>query len=199
MDTLAMSKEMDRPSRGPLPARTNRELLMAYRRGDRTSAELLVDRTYQAVYAAAFKLCRDPSRADDLTQETYRKAWQSLDRFEGRCKVSTWLYRIAYTTFLNSVRSSGREAPLEDALIEVEAASDPDPEQRAGESVSARATRQAVLSLSPELRDTVAARFWGDIPVSEIARDAGVTPVAIRKRLKKAFALLADALEENPS
>ena len=47
-----------------------------------------------------------------------------------------------------------------------------------------------------ELRATVAARFWGDLPVSEIARQAGITPVAVRKRLKKAFALLADVLEE---
>lgn len=178
------------------PGRSNRVLLAAYQQGDRSSAELLVERTYEAVYAAAFKMCGDPARADDLTQETYRKAWQSLGRFEGRSKVSTWLYRIAYTTFLNSLRAEGRESPLSDEAAEFIPTSEPSPEQETRALSRAEVTRRAVLGLPAELRATVAARFWGDLPVSEIARQAGITPVAVRKRLKKAFALLADVLEE---
>jgi DNA-directed RNA polymerase specialized sigma24 family protein len=57
--------------------------------------------------------------------------------------------------------------------------------------------RRAVLALPEELRYTVTAVFWGDLPVKEIARQEGITPVGIRKRLKKAFRLLALALEED--
>lgn len=195
MDTLPMPHANEMVGAAPT-SRSNRQLLAAYRRGDRASAELLVERTYRAVYAAAFKLCGDPGRADDLTQETYRKAWQSLDRFRGRSKVSTWLYRIAYTTFLNSTRSAGREQPLGEEAVAGILAPEPSPEERTGSTDREAATRTAVLALPPHLQATVAAHFWGDLPVSEIARDAGVTPVAIRKRLKKALALLADALEE---
>ena len=172
-------------------------MLAAYRRGDRASAELLVERTYGVVYASAFKLCGDAAQADDLTQETYRKAWQSLDRFEGRCKVSTWLYRITYTTFLNSIRSLGREAPLSEEVIERTASGDPSAEDVLHLSGRSEVTREAVLALPETLRATVTARYWAGLPVSEIAREEGVTPVAIRKRLKKALALLAQVLEEN--
>ena len=59
------------------------------------------------------------------------------------------------------------------------------------------ATRLWPLALPEELRYTVTAVFWGDLPVKEIARQEGITPVGIRKRLKKAFRLLALALEED--
>jgi len=177
-------------------ARSDRMLLAAYRQGDRASAELLVERTYEAVYAAAFKLCGDPATASDLTQEAYRKAWQSLHRFEGRSKVSTWLYRIVYTTFLNSTRTEGRETPLDDELARKVPSAARTPEELSGAAARAAATRQAVLRLPPDLKATVAAHFWGELPIAEIARDAGITPVAVRKRLKKALALLAAALEE---
>ena len=58
-------------------------------------------------------------------------------------------------------------------------------------------TSGAVFPLGIEdLRFTVTAIFWGDLPVKEIARHEGVTTVAIRKRLKRALGRLALALEE---
>jgi RNA polymerase sigma-70 factor (ECF subfamily) len=195
MDTMMAKAHSDRP-RVVRDARSDRALLAAYRQGDRESAELLVERTYPAVYATAFKLCGEPGRARDLTQETYRKAWQTLHRFEGRCEVSTWLYRIVYTTFLNSTRGQGRERPLDDEWALSVPAGGRSPEERSEAARLAAATRRAVLGLPPDLRDTVTAHYWAEIPVREIAREAGITPVAVRKRLKKALTLLGGALEE---
>ena len=74
---------------------------------------------------------------------------------------------------------------------------------RALRQVGARVTgigEAPIQALPDELRFTVAARFWRGLPVREIARLEGVTGAAIRKRLKKALALLADELtEEVPS
>jgi RNA polymerase sigma factor (sigma-70 family) len=56
--------------------------------------------------------------------------------------------------------------------------------------------RKAVLGLPEELRFTVAARYWAETPVAEIARAEGISEVAIRKRLKRAYRLLAVVLEE---
>jgi RNA polymerase sigma-70 factor (ECF subfamily) len=180
-------------------------LLAAVAGGDRRAAERLVEGTYRPIYAL---LCRltggDVETAADLTQETYRKAWASLARFAGGSKLSTWLFRIAYTTFLNHVRRPHRVVAVDD-LDESPAAargagSDPAPapdeallRAREGERL-----RRAVLALPEELRDTVAARFWGELPVAEIARQQGVTAAAIRKRLRKATAILAQTLGGTP-
>jgi RNA polymerase sigma-70 factor (ECF subfamily) len=171
-------------------------LLTALAAGDREAAERLVERTYRGVFALLRRLCGDPDLAADLTQETYRKAWDSLSGFDGRAQFSTWLCRIAYNTFLNHLRRPRRMVPLE----EKHQAAVADPAPAADETVdrldAGGRLRRAVLALPEDLRFTVTALFWGDLPVKEVAEQEGVTPVAIRKRLKKALQLLARTLEE---
>jgi RNA polymerase sigma-70 factor (ECF subfamily) len=165
--------------------------------GDRAAAERLVEDSYSQVFAG---LCRltggDEDLAADLTQETYRKAWQALSGFDGRSAFTTWLYRISYNTFLNHLRRPRPLHPLDEAHLDALADDEPSPRQRASASEEAARLRRAVLTLPDELRFTVSARFWGELSVREIARLEGITGVAIRKRLKKAFALLRRTLEE---
>lgn len=170
-------------------------LLLAVKRGDRRAAEELVKRTYRPLFASLAKLCGgNADRAADLTQETYRKAWEAIGGFDGRSKLGTWLYRIGYNTFLNQVRSPHRLVPLEAAPAAADVDPDPPAEDLASRREEARRLRRAVLGLSEELRYAVTAYFWADVPVREIARQEGVTTVAIRKRLRKAFAELGGAL-----
>jgi RNA polymerase sigma-70 factor (ECF subfamily) len=173
-------------------------LLQALAAGDRRAAERLVEQTYRGVYALLRRLSGDPDLAADLTQETYRKAWDALSGFDGRSQFSTWLYRIAYTTFLNHLRRPRLLVPMEDEREAAIPDPDPPPDESAGQAVAGDRLRRAVLALPDDLRYTVTALYWGDQPVKEVARHEGVTPVAIRKRLKRALAALALALEEEP-
>jgi RNA polymerase sigma-70 factor (ECF subfamily) len=176
-----------------------RRLLNAIRSGDRMAAEELVERTYSAVYASLYRLCGDGDKAADLTQETYRKAWEALAGFDGRSQFFTWLYRIAYTTFLNSIRRPRRMVSLD----EPEAPEMPDERPGADDVLShseeAEHLRAAVLTLPEDLRFTVTAHFWGGLSVKEIAKIEDITTVAIRKRLHKAFGLLESSLDEERS
>ncbi|MDP9360404.1 MAG: sigma-70 family RNA polymerase sigma factor [Acidobacteriota bacterium] len=169
-------------------------LLAAIRGGDRSAAEELVDRTYPSVFASLFRLCGDRELAADLTQETYRKAWEALPGFDGRSQFFTWLYRIGYTTFLNHVR----RRRLMKSLDEEDAPEMPDRAPSAEEVLSdaeeGERLRSAVLLLPEDLRFTVTAHFWGGLAVKEIAAIEKITTVAIRKRLHKVFTLLEEAL-----
>lgn len=185
--------------------------LAALRRGgggERAAAEALCSATYRRTYRALVRLTGgDGELAADLTQEAYRKAWAALPGFDGRSRFSTWLFRIAYTTFLNHARRPRVVVPLGGGGGEAEA-SEPgieavaDPAPPADQAIAERGTRdrlrRAVLALPEDLRFTVTARFWGELPVREIARQEGVTGAAVRKRLKKAMLLLAAHLEEEP-
>lgn len=181
-------------------AAEERALTRALARGDRSAAEGLVELTYRRIYGALLRLAGgDAELAADLTQETYRKAWAALDGFDGRARFSTWLYRIAYTTFLNHVRKPRRLLPLESEDGEPpRQIEDPSPgaQELLARSGEAAALRRAVLGLPDDLRFTVTARYWQGLPVKEIARGEGITTVAVRKRLKRAFRVLALALEE---
>jgi RNA polymerase sigma-70 factor (ECF subfamily) len=182
----------------PPPERDEGALLEALREGDLAAAAGLVDATYGRIHAALFRLCGDRDLAADLTQETYRKAWQSLADFAGRARFSTWLFRIAYTTFLNHVRRPMRLVPLAD--LDPTALADPAPggEEEMAALEEHRRLRQAVLALDDPLRFAVTARYWAELPSHEIARLEGVSGAAIRKRLARALERLEVALQEAP-
>jgi RNA polymerase sigma-70 factor (ECF subfamily) len=177
------------------PQADEAELVRLLREGDRSAAEELVTITYQTIYASLFRLCGgDGDLAADLTQESYRRAWAALPQFRGGSRFSTWLYRIAYTTFLNHVRRPRRVVSLdEEAAVEVRDVR-PDAEELLSGSEQAGALRRAVLALPEDLRFTVTAHFWGELEVREIAELENVTGAAIRKRLHKAFDMLGVTL-----
>lgn len=210
------SPSSSRPStRRPADGREEKRLLAALRRSEaegdeRRAAERLVETTWRRTYAALFRLTGgDGELAADLTQDAYRKAWDALPQFDGRARFSTWLYRIAYTTFLNHARRPRRVVPLSERVAddpEAEApprdAGLPDPGPLPDEALGAARDRdrlrRAVLALPEDLRFTVTARYWGELTAREIARQEGVGAAAVRKRLRKALPLLAAALENDP-
>jgi RNA polymerase sigma factor (sigma-70 family) len=173
-----------------------RRLLEAIRAGDRAAAEEMVERTYSAVFASLFRLCGDSDKAADLTQETYQKAWAALPGFDGRSQLFTWLYRIAYTTFLNAIRRPRRMTSLDEPESFDVRDEAPSVDDVIADRERAEQLRNAVLSLPEDLRFTVTAHFWGGLAVKEIAQIENITTVAIRKRLHKAFSILETNLDE---
>ncbi|HET7711689.1 MAG TPA: sigma-70 family RNA polymerase sigma factor [Thermoanaerobaculia bacterium] len=190
------------PAAAPAPARAapdwgeEEQLLESIRAGDRAAAEELVDRSYAAVFASLFRMCGDQDLAADLTQETYQKAWAALPRFDGRSQIFTWLYRIAYTTFLNHVRRPRRISSLEETEDREFIDRGPAADDVLQEKEAAERLRAAVLKLPDDLRFTVTAHFWGGLTIREIAKLEEITTVAIRKRLHRAFGLLETLMYE---
>jgi RNA polymerase sigma-70 factor (ECF subfamily) len=157
----------------------------------------LVASTYRQVYRTLYGLCRgDAELAADLTQEVYRKAWQALPSFEGRSEASTWLFRIATTTFLQHVRRPRLFHPLDETGSGAMADPTPDAAARLMEGEREERVRRALLALPDELRFAVTARYWGDLPIAEIARLEDLTPMGMRLRLRRAMAALRRALAE---
>lgn len=78
---------------------------------DRNAFEQLVRRHQGMVRAQLRRLLHgDAAGADDLAQETFLLAWRKLDQFRGDARFSTWLYRIAYSCFLQAHREQPRLA-----------------------------------------------------------------------------------------
>src|SRR6478672_2893733 len=82
------------------------------RGGDREAFGRLVRRHQRRVYAAALHILGNHSDADDVTQETFVRAYRGLASFDGRADFFTWLYRITVNTALNAMRSGKRGAAL---------------------------------------------------------------------------------------
>lgn len=76
---------------------------------DRRAFEHLMQRHQGMVRAQLRRLLHgDQAMADDLAQEAFLLAWRKLHQFRGEARFSTWLYRIAYTCFLQAHRKTSR-------------------------------------------------------------------------------------------
>ena len=69
-----------------------------------TDFQEIYDLYFRDVYRFALSLCRNDAIAEEITQETFFKALQKLDSFDGKCKVSVWLCQIAKNTYISMCR-----------------------------------------------------------------------------------------------
>ena len=83
-----------------------------------TFADLAMD-LMPSLYAAALRMTRNPSDAEDLVQETYLRAYRGFGGFEEGTNLKAWLYRILTNTYINAYRAKKRR-PDETDLDEVE-------------------------------------------------------------------------------
>jgi RNA polymerase sigma-70 factor (ECF subfamily) len=79
---------------------------------DEDAFRILVEMHQSKVYHLLLGMVRDEDQAQELTQETFVKAWKGLLSFRGDSTVWTWLYRIAYHTALDYLRKKKRQADL---------------------------------------------------------------------------------------
>jgi RNA polymerase sigma-70 factor, ECF subfamily len=156
------------------------ELALRARTGDRDAQTALVRVTQAEVWRFTAALV-DPGSADDLTQETYLRAFPALVGFEGRSSVRTWLLGIARRTCADHVRAVVRRRRL-DARLAAQGLTDPP-----GPDPSARLAAADLLRRLPEERRTafVLTQVLG-LSYAEAAEVEEVPVGTIRSRVARA-------------
>mgnify|MGYP006281052319 CR=1 FL=1 len=100
-----------RPVRdNPDTAEPDQALLRAVADGDRMAFRRLHDRYYTRCYRLAFRLVQRPDRASEVANDTMLAVWRGAATFEGRAKISTWIFGIVYRQSLKTKRFFRREA-----------------------------------------------------------------------------------------
>ncbi|MCM4165887.1 RNA polymerase [Arenibacter sp. A80] len=80
--------------------------------GDTNSFSLLVDRYRDMVFILALRMLKNREEAEEVAQDSFVKAFQSLNKFRGDSKFSTWIYRIAYNTCLDRLKKYKKDFHL---------------------------------------------------------------------------------------
>jgi RNA polymerase sigma-70 factor (ECF subfamily) len=149
----------------------------------------------QMVYRVALRIVRTHEEADEVTQETFVRAWRALPGFRGEARVSTWLVRIAIHAARE--RRSTRAVPLDGAERIVDPAEGP---EAAWERRTDRARlRIAVRTLPPRQREVVALKVFSDMTYEEVAKTLDLTVGAVKAHLHQAVANLRKRLAEDVS
>ena len=133
------------------------------------------DEVYRAcfpeIYRFALALCRDPSLAEELTQETFFKALKSIDSFSGNCSLTTWLCQIAKNEYFSYRRKrSGQTDELPFELPSGE-----DIEQRFADRETALAVHEALHRLREPYKEVFSLRTFAELPFAQIGLLFGKT------------------------
>lgn len=183
-------------------------LLAGLRVGDDQAYEQMVRAFGGRMHAVAMRILRNEEDARDAVQTAYLSAFRSLDRFEGGCRLSTWLHRIVVNAALMKLRSRRRRPeesiePLLPTYLDdghhTEQFSKGDlPADRLLVLEETRVVVRACINQLPDrYRAILLMRDIEDVSTGEVASMLGVTPNAVKIRLHRARQALGTLLRRH--
>jgi RNA polymerase sigma-70 factor (ECF subfamily) len=171
-------------------------LVARIRAGDRDACEELVHREYAAVYRFLLQLTSDSHAAADLTQETFRAAWQKLPQFNEHSSIASWLHRIAYNQFIDFYRRQRRERQLQGQMQTESCACDESlPWNAAAAGDSARYLLDAVERLPDNQRTLIILHYFEGLSLRETAEVVGEAIGTVKWRVHAALRTLRTLID----
>jgi RNA polymerase sigma factor (sigma-70 family) len=172
------------------------ELVLA---DDQDAFTVLVERYKDAVQNLAYRMLSNAAEAEDVTQETFVRAYTQLATYKPAHKFSTWLLSIASHLAIDQLRRRRFLAlPLEDVpFLDWIADVGTSPEQSALEGEQQDEVQTYLQRLPGKYRAVIVLRYWYDFSYEEIARTLDLTPALVKARLHRARELLARYMKQN--
>jgi RNA polymerase sigma-70 factor (ECF subfamily) len=178
-------------------------LVAQAREGDASAFGELVRRYEGKIFRLAQHVTQNREDAEDVLQETFMKAYEHLDQFQGNSKFYTWIVRIAVNQALMKLRRRKTDKSVsldetidtgEDTMVREIAAWDEDPEERFSREELGEILDTAVQSLEPPYRSVFVLRDVDELSTEETAEALGLSVPAVKSRLLRARLQLREKL-----
>ena len=167
------------------------ELLERFAQGDMNAFEELFRQFQRDVYGWTVRIVRDTGTAEDLTVDTFLRAYRARARFDPQRSFGAWLRRIATNLALDHLKRSRRETPLDDSFPAAAPDNNPGVQRERRERID-----RAFRKLSPKLRLVAMLALVEDVPYREIAEALGIPDATVRVRVFRATQSLRESLKE---
>jgi RNA polymerase sigma-70 factor (ECF subfamily) len=183
----------------PVAKSDEAQLVERSQAGDRLAFEQLVRRHADRLYAIVLRFVADAHEAEEVTQETFLRAWRSIGTFERRSQFFTWLYRIGIN---EAKRRAEREPPvgtvssIEDAPIEDAPDWSEAPDFRAEQGQLRSVLEEAVRALPIEYRAPLILRDVEGLSTHEAAEVMELGEAAFKSRLHRARLAVRRAVDQ---
>jgi RNA polymerase sigma-70 factor (ECF subfamily) len=181
---------------------TDVELVRGALDGAESAFHEIVLRYQRPIYGLIVRMVKDPSRAEELAQDTFVKAFRALHTYDVQRKFSAWLLTIAHHVAIDELRRGALPTePLEENTDDGERTRefvDPSaatPAVLAERAELAATLQEAIGRLRPEYREVVTLRFERELDYGEIAEITGLPMGTVKSSLHRARRELAQHLE----
>lgn len=170
-------------------------------KGDTSAYEKLVDKYKHMVFTLALKLMGNREDAEEVTQDTFFKVYQSLSTFKGDSKFSTWLYKIAYRKGLDYLKKRKSYSKTDSLDLENAAIISLKTEVWNGLEIEERKRniKMAIGQMDGEDGILITLFYFEDLSLQEISDildlEANTVKVRLYRARKKLGAILRDVLE----
>ena len=183
----------------------DQQLVERAQRGDKQAFDLLVVKYQRKLARLLSQFIRDAAEVEDVTQETFIKAYRSLSSFRGDSAFYTWLYRIGINAAKNFLVAQKRRASTTTNEFDIEVAENFEegsqlrelntPENELMSKQIAQTVHQALQALPEELRSAITLREIEGLSYEEIASIMSCPTGTVRSRIFRAREAIADKLQ----
>jgi RNA polymerase sigma-70 factor (ECF subfamily) len=174
------------------------QLIARAQRGDMAAFETLANTHTPYVYNLALRVARDPHEAEDLTQETWLRAWRGLPAYRADAKFTTWLYRIVTNLFYNRLprlKQELTELDPEDTTLHLPDEHLPPEANLLSKELKAH-LHQAIQNLPTHYQLLITLRHLQDLSYTDIAQVTGMPLGTVKTGIFRARQMLKTTLEE---
>ncbi len=185
---IATSPETMSPTMSPTAAEPDVRLAAS---GDRHAFERLYRDNLNRVYAVCVRMCGDRTRAEELAQDAFVRAWERLPQFRGESAFSTWLHRLTVNVVLEAQRSERRNRARTESD---EVLDEAPPIMRREHHAEKMDLAVAIAALPPGARAVFALHDVEGYKHEEIAEMLDITAGGSKAQLHRARRLLREAL-----
>lgn len=169
------------------------KIVLTCQKGDRKALESLVTQLEKPVYNAAYRMLGDADEAADVTQTTFLKVFENINRFDPSRRLFSWVYRIALNESIDQLKRRSRTQPLEGS-----ARSEGDTPQDSAQASQLRDEVQATLmELNEDQRAVITLRYFSDFSYADIAAILRVPQRTVKSRLYEARRQMRDRLHRH--
>ncbi len=151
---------------------------------------------FRRIYAFLYKLTSDSDISEEMTQETFYRAFVGFHKYDGSCEMFTWLAAIAKNVFFKYLRKQ-KLTSLNIALLIEPQSEQSSPEELLEQKFLASYVNECVSRLPQKYRDVVFLRIYAELPFSQIADILGITENSAKVVYYRAKNLLRKDLFEN--
>ncbi len=183
-------------------AKNDFNLVVRARKGEQKAYADLMQRYKESIYFMVLKMVNNKDDAQDLTVETFGKAFQKLDKYQPEFAFSTWLFRIATNNCIDFIRKKKLNTLSIDRMIDEDGNNHPlqiksdtlNPEETSIKKQQSQELKLIVEGLPQRYRNLITLRYFEELSYDEIAKELDLPLGTVKAQLFRARDLLSNVL-----